>query len=57
MIDFTAPQAGKTAPSGVLHARVQHDGRERIAAGGMMSAMGDRALAAPPFVFKASSSA
>lgn len=57
MIDFTAPQAGKTPPSGVLHARVQHDGRERIAAGALMSAMGDRALAAPPFLFEASSSA
>ena len=57
MIDRTAPHVRQTVPSCELHVQVQHDGRERIAAGALMSGLGDRALAAPLFVFEASDSA
>ncbi len=43
--------AGKIALSAVLHALAMDESRERIAVGDLLSALGDRALAAMLFVF------
>lgn len=51
MSEPTAGPGGRSPLSDVLHALAQDDSRERIAVGDLLSALGDRAVAALLFIF------